>query len=61
MKLARQYRNLPVKRKLILIIMVTVGAALIFALGANLVFANFVLRQRHSERVGDSGGRGRLL
>ena len=43
MKLARQYRNLPVKRKLILIIMVTVGAALIFALGANLVFAKLVL------------------
>jgi signal transduction histidine kinase/DNA-binding response OmpR family regulator len=43
MKLVRQYRNLPVKRKLILINMVTVGAALIFALGANLAFANFVL------------------
>ncbi len=43
MKLARHYRNLPVKRKLILIIMVTVGAALIFALGVNLAFAQLVL------------------
>jgi len=43
MKLVPQYRNLPVKRKLILINMVTVGAALIFAMGANLAFASFVL------------------
>ena len=44
MRTISRYRNLPVKRKLVLIIMATVGAALILALGANLVFAQFVLR-----------------
>jgi signal transduction histidine kinase len=44
MRTVSRYRNLPVKRKLVLIIMATVGAALIIALGANLVFADFVLR-----------------
>ena len=44
MRLTCRYRNLPVKRRLVLIIMATVGAALIFALGANLAFANIVLR-----------------
>jgi signal transduction protein with periplasmic or extracellular sensor domain len=44
MRTVSRYRNLPVKRKLVLIIMATVGAALIIALGVNLVFANFVLR-----------------
>jgi signal transduction histidine kinase/DNA-binding response OmpR family regulator len=52
MKLGLQYRNLPVKRKLILIIMVTVGAALIFALGANLAFAKFVLSRDILSDVG---------
>ncbi len=44
MRTVSRYRNLPVKRKLVLIIMATVGAALTLALGANLVFADFVLR-----------------
>ncbi len=44
MRTVSRYRNLPVKRKLLLIIMATVGAALTLALGANLVFADFVLR-----------------
>jgi signal transduction histidine kinase/DNA-binding response OmpR family regulator len=44
MRTFSQYWNLPVKRKLVLIIMAAVGAALILALGANLVFADFVLR-----------------
>ena len=44
MRMLRRYRNVPVKRKLVLIIMATVGAALILALGANLIFADFVLR-----------------
>ena len=44
MRPVSRYRNLPVKRKLVLIIIATVGAALILALGANLVFADFVLR-----------------
>ncbi len=39
-----RYRNLPIKRKLVLIIMATVGASLTLALGANLVFADYVLR-----------------
>ena len=42
MRPVSRYRNLPVK--LVLIIIATVGAALILALGANLVFADFVLR-----------------
>jgi signal transduction histidine kinase/DNA-binding response OmpR family regulator len=44
MRPVSRYRNLPVKCKLVLIIIATVGAALILALGANLVFADFVLR-----------------
>ena len=44
MRTVSRYRNLPVKRKLVLIIMATVGASLTLALGANLVFADFVLR-----------------
>ena len=44
MRRVSRYRNLSVKRKLVLIIMATVGAALTLALGANLVFADFVLR-----------------
>jgi signal transduction histidine kinase/CheY-like chemotaxis protein len=44
MQVATRYRNLPVKRKLVVIVMTTVGAALMLALGTNLAFADFVLR-----------------
>ncbi len=44
MKLGLAYRNLPVRRKLYVIIMATVGAALMLACGSVLVYQHFVLR-----------------
>src|SRR3984885_12702516 len=44
MRMAAQYRDLPIRHKLSLIVMTTVGAALIVACGAVLVYDYYTLR-----------------
>ena len=52
MSVTRWYRDLPIRRKLLLIIMTTVGAALALAGGAVLIHVNLVLRDSMRNDLG---------
>ncbi len=56
LRVSARYRNLPVRHKLHVIIMLTVGAALTLACGAVLVYEQFVLRDSMRNDLGVLAG-----